>query len=527
MSASILAGGDWAQARADRLALLVDAQAYFSAAEAALKAAERSILLIGWHFDSRTRLAPMQPGSQPIGRLLNRLKKEKPELQVRVLIWNMAWMMSAGFEFYPQRAAADFKLTGVDFRLDTAPFGASHHQKMLIIDDHLAFIGGGDLSVDRFDTARHLDEDPRRMDPDGDLHPPRHEVMALVDGPIAHTIADVARERWRRATGERLVACPPSAADLWPETLPAAVEAMPAALVLTERPTHGRGAVRQSESLHLEAIAAARHTIYLENQYFTSRVIGEALVARLEEPDGPEILVISTGQAPSWFDHATMDRARDVLLRRLQAADAHGRLSVWTPTTPGGRWIIVHSKVTVIDDRLLRVGSTNLNNRSMGFDGEADLAVEAETQSHREGVRWARDRLIAHFIGCTGAAFSEAVNRTGTLRGAVEAMNEHGRLVRLEPQSHGPWGTLVAEWQLGDPLGPEDSFRPWTRRRKAAARAEEARRLVLDRVRQLEVHPQGQVVGGDAEQRPVGDLDLAHPNAGADEGVVDPQDGRA
>lgn len=501
------------------MALLVDIQAYFAAAEAAMLKAERSLLLIGWHFDSRTRLRPFEPDPAPIGRFLIKLAREKPQLQVRVLVWNMAALMSAGFEFYPRRAKSMFNDTPVRFELDsTAPFGASHHQKLLVVDERVAFIGGADFSVDRWDTARHLDDDPRRLDPDGDLHPPRHEVMALVDGEAARRIGAIACDRWSRATGETLPPCEPTAVDPWPEALPWALEDVPVRLALTEAGVRGRAQVTQSERAHLEAIRTAKATIYLENQYFTSRVIGEALAARLAEADGPEVCVISTLQSPSWFDRGTMDRARDDLIRHLRQADVHGRFSAWCPLTPGGGGIIVHSKVTIVDDRVLRVGSTNLNNRSLGFDTEADLIVEAESEAHRDAIRLSRDRLIGHFVGCTGASFADAVHRLGSLAAAISEMNVRGRLTPLEPRPHGPFGRLVSAWQLGDPISRGDSFEPWRRPGLVAAAAAKAASG------QLEVHPQRQVVGGDPHQRPVGGLDVEHAHRAADEQMVDAQD---
>lgn len=492
--AAFLRPGDtcWRSAHADRVALLVDAEAYFSAAEAAIGAAQRSVTLIGWHFDSRTRLKPLELNSAPMGRFLKKLARERPEVKVRVLIWNMALVMSAGFQFYPYRAKADFAGSEVDFRLDrTTFFGASHHQKILVIDDALAFCGGGDFSIDRWDSPRHLDEDPRRIDPGGDLHPARHEVMALVDGEAARALAELANERWRRATDETLTLSdgpPPT----WPEALPPSLTDVEVGIARTEQRAWGRPAIRESEALHLAAIAGARESIYLENQYFTSRLIGGALAARLQEADGPEVVVISTQHCPSWFDRGTMDRARDDMIFALRAADRHGRFSIWCPLTSAGRGVIVHSKVTVIDDRLLRVGSTNLNNRSLGFDSECDIAAVAETPEQRDAVRVLRDRSIGHFLGVTGSTVSEAVHRAGTVAGAIRALQEDGRqrLAPVEPRTHGWWGTLVARWQLGDPLSREDSFRPWERRRLADA----AEARGASAARQLEVHPQRQVV---------------------------------
>src|SRR3954452_8270528 len=61
--------------------------------------------------------------------------------------------------------------------------------------------------------------------------------------------------------------------------------------------------------------------------------------------------------------------------------------------------IMVHSKVMIVDDGFLRVGSANINNRSMGADAECDIAFEAASEEHRDFIRGERRRLIGHFCG--------------------------------------------------------------------------------------------------------------------------------
>ena len=143
--------------------------------------------------------------------------------------------------------------------------------------------------------------------------------------------------------------------------------------------------MREVEALHVASIRAAKRLIYMENQYFTSPLIAEALAARLREPDGPEVVLISTEHSPSYFDQATMDKTRFDFISHLHAADAHGRFRVYSPVTTLGRTIIVHAKLTIIDDTLLRIGSANINNRSMGFDSECDLVLETAAPLRRPG----------------------------------------------------------------------------------------------------------------------------------------------
>ena len=188
----------WRIERAGRAAVLLDSGAYFAAAIAALHRARHSILLLGWGFDPRTRLTPdaegHEHGTDEIGLLLVRLAAARPELDIRVLIWKSALPISISQDFFPHRARLWFAGTRVKFQLDSAvPFGACHHQKVLVIDDAVAFVGSGDFCVDRWDSTRHLDIDQRRAMPGGSRHGPRHEVMMLVDGEAARALGDLAR----------------------------------------------------------------------------------------------------------------------------------------------------------------------------------------------------------------------------------------------------------------------------------------------------------------------------------------------
>jgi phosphatidylserine/phosphatidylglycerophosphate/cardiolipin synthase-like enzyme len=471
---SVLIPGDtcWRSEQAARAAYLIDTEAYFSAAFDAMTKARRSIFLLGWGFDPRTRLFPdgYDGPSDPdeVGRILVELARARPELDIRILIWRSALAIAAQQEFFPHKARQWFKGTKVKFRLDDAvPFGACHHQKVLVIDDRVAFCGGGDIQVDRWDTARHPDHDPRRIMPDQAYHAPRHEVMMAVDGEAALALGELARERWRRATGETLGAPEDAGGDPWPESVPPTLVDVQVGIARTEPEWKGRPLVDEIRRLTLASIAEAKQTIYLENQYFTSPLVTEALAQRLGEPDGPEVVLISTGHAPSWFDHLTMDRARGAMIWRLRAADIFGRLRTLWPATPHGKTIIVHSKTSVFDDRIVRVGSANLNNRSGGFDTECELGVQCdEGDDAQAAIAAFRDRLVGHFMGVTGDAVAKARADFGGLVGAIDALNREGRLRPIEPPKVMRFGEFVSHYHLGDPQDVHDSWNPFRRRER-------------------------------------------------------------
>jgi phosphatidylserine/phosphatidylglycerophosphate/cardiolipin synthase-like enzyme len=470
MQPQILEPGDTCSAILPALhaAALIDVAQYYAEARRAMAAARRSIHILGWDFDPRTHLTPkVAPDeSHVLGSFLSRLKSEKPWLDIRILIWRMTLAIAVEHRFFPYLSSLWLK-RGIHFRLDgTAPYGASRHEKLLVIDDSLAFCGGSDFAPDRLDIRSHPDWPLWRHLPNGEQYPPRHDVMICVDGPIARALGTHARTRWQEATGESLP--PPAPAGIegcWPKDLGAPFQTIPVGFVQSLPARRNRPAVRQTEAFYLKAIRAARHLIYLENQYFTAARIREALAARLAEPEGPQIILICTAKSPSYFDRATMDSVRDVFVARLKACDRHNRLRVYAPHTEKGRPIIVHSKLAIFDGTLLRIGSSNLNQRSQGYDTETDLALSAEDSAP---IIRLRDALIGHFAGMSGEAFAAHRRSHASLIGALDALQSM-RLRPFVPRKLGRLGRLVAAWHLGDPYDVSEAWRPWRRVRDEAA----------------------------------------------------------
>ena len=167
--------------------------------------------------------------------------------------------------------------------------------------------------------------------------------------------------------------------DLWPADLTPDLTDVDVAIARTLPDSETQPAIRECEALFLDSIAAAKRTIYIESQYFTNDTLGAALAARLREPDGPEILVVTPQECHGWLERNTMGAFRDAVFRQLIAADAHRRLRIVYPAASRAQNvpIFVHSKVMIVDDELVRIGSANFSRRSMGVDTECDLAVDA------------------------------------------------------------------------------------------------------------------------------------------------------
>ena len=468
----------WRVAQADRVALLVDGAAYFAAAKAAMLKAKHSIWLLAWTFDPLTRLTPQVAGrsgdpesADRLGLLLRRLASLNPALDVRILAWDMPWLIGSPQALPNQRGRAYFVGSLVKYRLDhTLPRSACHHQKTLIIDGRVAFVSGGDLGADRWDTCDHDDNAPERRLPTGKRYPARHEMTVMVDGPAVDVLSDLFAQRWRAASGEEL----PPPPDVifedespWPDIIAPDIRRQPFGVARTMPCWKKDPGAEECLALHLAAIAKATKTIYIENQYLTSRLIVEALALRLDEPDGPEVVVIGPSNSPSYFDQLTMDSARTLAMNRLHDADKFGRFSAYCARTPGDQPIIVHAKVLIVDDWLLKVGSTNLNNRSTGLDSELDVAVEATDEETRLSIRAFRHREIAHFLGREPEDVVAAIHEHGSIGKAIDALDT-GPARRLRPmlkEEVKGFARFVANRALGDPLRTDDAWRPWVRRR--------------------------------------------------------------
>jgi phospholipase D1/2 len=449
------------------VAVIIDAAAYFFHLKAAILRARHSILLVGWDFDARIQLdrSGRAPASVPnqIGQLLDYAVRRNPDLRVYVLRWDLAFLKM------PFRGTTPFFLLEwlgghrLHFHLDRHhPPGGCHHQKIAVIDDAVAFCGGIDVTGGRWDTPAHRDDDPARLWPNGTPHGPWHDVTTAVDGEAARALGDLARDRWLAASGWRPDPPQPDR-DCWPEGLEAAFRNVDVAIARTQPAYDGLPEVREIEALYLAAIASARRSIYLESQYFSAHRISEALAQRLAEPDGPEVVVVNPDRAKGWLEEEVMGAGRALLLGRLREADLYGRLRFCTPVTASGAPIYVHAKVLVVDDTLLRIGSSNINNRSMGVDTECDLALEVRPEDARApdvsaAILRVRDSLLAEHLGIGCDEFQAALQAaSGSLVRVLDRLARPSgpTLVPFDPPDLSEADRELAETHALDPHRPE------------------------------------------------------------------------
>ncbi|SDY56580.1 Phosphatidylserine/phosphatidylglycerophosphate/cardiolipin synthase [Geodermatophilus africanus] len=471
----------WRIERAERHAVFVDAADYFAALRGAVLRAQRRVLFIGWDFDPRIRMDPRGAGRHrrgrrrpdKLGRVLEEAVRTNPQLEIGVLVWDYGVIGALGRGLVPvvlldRRTPDRLRMT-----VDTHhPVGGAHHQKIVVVDDCLAFAGGIDVTADRWDTSEHLDRHPLRRRPSShQLTGPWHDVTSLVSGPAARAIGDLARERWESGTGRSLEPVEDVEA-CWPPGVEPLLTDVDVAVSRT-RPEHGgTSLVHEIELLWLAVIAGARRSVYIESQYFANRRIAEAIAQRLREPDGPDVVVVNPESAEGWLQEKAMGTARAKLLALVREADVHGRFQLYVPVTEGRRPIYVHAKVAVVDDRFLRIGSSNLNNRSMGLDTECDVSIEVRPGDPRAAEKSAavtglRDRLLGEHLGVPPSAVAEAlVACGGSLLRAVESLRRPvGRsLVPFTPPDLNPVEQALADTEL---LDAERTPNRWQRVRRS------------------------------------------------------------
>jgi phosphatidylserine/phosphatidylglycerophosphate/cardiolipin synthase-like enzyme len=424
----------WRHEHASRLAPLVDGEAYFSAARAAMRRAEKRIAILAWDFDSTTWLRPHRRGHWrlTIGEFLHDLVESRPELNVYILVWWGSVFYGANRDFPISFGTEWWSHPRIHFRLDDHhPVGASHHQKIISIDDKIAFSGGMDLTQGRWDSVRHSPDNRHRRELDTP-YDPVHDIQAMYDGNAARAISELVAERWRLVTGESL----PSIStrfNPWPRRILPRFRDVQIAIARSQPAFGEQAEAREIEALNMDMLRAAKQVIYIEQQYYTIPAINEILCEHLERSDGPEIIVVMNDISSGWIEQQAMFGNRDRLFELLYRADKHRRLRTYTPVGSIDPMIKIkiHSKLIIIDDLYLRIGSSNFNQRSLGLDTECDIAIQGDTPAVCEAIRTFRHRLLAEHMGTRTRRVARFARRYRSTIQAIDALNVKQR--RLHP----------------------------------------------------------------------------------------------
>ena len=379
-SPGVFAQGDPPPRDGCELEVLIDGANALPEIAQAISGAKQFIHITGWHLEPAFELVRGRPHGA-IGVLLAEMAEK---VEVRVLVWSGAPIPL----FHPTRSEVSAGLenltnhTRIQARGDPKehPFHC-HHEKTVVIDGEVAFVGGIDMTSaagDRYDVQAH--------------HARRstgwHDVGTRLRGPAVADVNDHFRTRWRELTQEELpaVAAPEPAGGSTVQVVRTVEEDMYESL------PHGDFRIFES---YARALRSAQELIYLENQFLWSPELVSIISDKLCHPPTPQFRVVVL--LPAKANNGAEDTRGQV--GRLIDADAEGdstkrflaaTIRALSPSHDRADPVYVHAKVGVIDDRWLIVGSANLNAHSLFNDTEMCVVTDDAALARDTRVRlWA------------------------------------------------------------------------------------------------------------------------------------------
>jgi phospholipase D1/2 len=448
--------------------LLIDARNYYRAFYHATKKASRTILIAGWQFDSDVQLlrgGDLQKAREDVRLLpfLNQLCDHNRELRVYILAWDFNALFALDREWFQDWIIKWTANERLHFRFDSHhAIGASHHQKFVVIDGSVAFVGGLDLCANRWDDRAHRPENPDRINPEGNSYEPYHDIQSYHRGPVARELAELFQRRWESSGGGKLHLPPPPGEHPIKIEPTIALSANKVAISRTQARTiiPFRKSVQEIRDLYRDAIEVAEKLIYIENQYFSSQAVYEALVNRMgaQNRSRLQIIILLPRKARAFIEQISMNLTQAKMLHSLKevASQKGHSLGIYYTTASSGKGkeipTYIHAKLLLVDDRFLTVGSANTTNRSMGLDTELNVAWESDSGQTELGqsISEVRISLLAEHLGISDSSVSKKLRQTERL---VEDLN-HLADQRTSRLRHHTLETIFGngEWQKELPL---------------------------------------------------------------------------
>ncbi|PZP53832.1 MAG: phospholipase [Micavibrio aeruginosavorus] len=293
------------------------------------------------------------------------------------------------------------------------PLGSCHHQKIAVIDDEVGYCGGMDIALARWDFREHHPVNKERKDPKGLLDPhhvepfaPYHDLMMVTAGNSARALAELFRDRWNLACDDKIFPLSSEKAQglptAWPDSDPPDFENVDIAIARTLPPVKRQPRREEIFPAYLAEISKAEKFIYIENQFLVQIDIARALNKRLREKPELRVLAISCDLPKGIMERKSMWAPRLKFREIIESGGVADRVALVHPVSrENGKEdpVRIHSKLMIIDDKFLHLGSANINNRSMGFDTECDQILIGQDQKSRKKISDVRTDLIREHSG--------------------------------------------------------------------------------------------------------------------------------
>ena len=463
----------WKIERAHDARVVIDAADYYRVIAEAMTKAESRIFIVGWDFDTRISLVPDGEGQyhSSLGHFFLELAREKPERAIDILKWNFGALK----QFLSVRAAywllRWWIARPISLKFDSShPAGCSHHQKIVILDETFAACGGIDIAMRRWDTRAHEPDAENRTTPNGKPYDPWHDITMIMRGPVAGALADLGRERWQVATHHEIDQLERQDEGYWPDNCEPMFSDVDIAISRTRACWRDVSEVRENEALFVDMIERCERFLYIENQYFTSPKIAAAICSRLAEDDPPEIVMVMPRTGDGFLEAKAMDGTRQRLMETISKSKGGENFRIYIPINGADTDIYVHAKLSIVDDRLIRIGSSNLNNRSMGLDSECDVTIDCGLpqnagKGHEKSIRKVRHDLMAEHLGVDIETVAKEEAKGNGLVATIEALRGQDKtLDHLEKRELGDLEEFISEHELGDPESTDEMFEPFARK---------------------------------------------------------------
>jgi phospholipase D1/2 len=471
----------WRVEVATHASMIIDCADYYRALHQAIGKARRSVFVLGWDIDSRIELLRGEEARNAaypyhLFDLIQWKVRQNPEVMVYLNRWDYSLYLAAEREGLSKIRWRLRSPPNVHYCLDDViPVGACHHQKIVVIDDETAFCGGMDIALGRWDRRQHHLREESRIDPGGTYAPgtghrfgPHHDIMMVVAGPAAYALGELARERWRLATGKNPIPMQTVDGSALPGTWPSGTRPdfyhVRIGIALTRPAFAGQKKLRQVEQLYFDMIDHASQFIYMENQFFSQQAIAAALNRQLRQKQRLRILMVSCYNPEGILERKSMYHGRVHFQDLVKSGGVGSRAALAYPICreqAKEEPVRIHSKVMIVDDMYLRVGSSNINNRSMALDTECDLMIEADRDEVRQRIAAIRNDLIREHTGRETRDIEKIIQNSANAEkflNYITSSRQHLRQVNDERYRYEKLAWLIT--RIADPDRPFPSIDP-------------------------------------------------------------------
>lgn len=398
---------------------LHSSEEYYKTLKEYLGEAKKFVYIAGWDFDHRIILDRKSEDNTNLADYLNSLTLKNPELRVKISIWN-----AGAFDLNRHIENSEILNENPNIEislLDSVSDISSYHDKFVIIDDSIVFVGGIDLSKERWDDSDHNVENNYRINPNGESYPPYFDMQLLLYGKqITECFYQIASERESQNILTNLT-------NNEKKNLVLDQKNKKVNILRTRNSfEESKPSLYQIKDTYVDLIRKAKDYIYIENQYFSNEEIGNEIEKRLSEEDCPEIIIVLPGSNSGVVEDYVFLTKRDTIIYNLQRQDKYNKLSVFSIYFD--EKATLHSKLMIVDGKSFLIGSANLSNRSFFYDSETNVLLEEKQKANylKEIVL----KRLTSFLKCPEKELTSKIEKHSSLSKGIKEINDKTKALK-------------------------------------------------------------------------------------------------